>query len=91
MIEHCCTYSTFGVGNDTRVFVSGNAEHPNRDWQSATYNPEYFPDTGYTDLGSSNTAIMGYMKQYDSLIVVKEQSDETGLFMRTAAAFPNAI
>lgn len=84
MIERCCTYSTFGVGNDTRVFVSGNAEHPNRDWQSATYNPEYFPDTGYTDLGSSNTAIMGYMKQYDSLIVVKEQSDETGLFMRTA-------
>ncbi len=84
MIEKCCTHSTFGVGNDTRVFVTGNAEHPNRDWQSATYNPEYFPDTGYTDLGSGNTAIMGYMKQYDSMIVVKEQSDETGLFLRSA-------
>ena len=80
-IEKCCIYGTFGVGNDTRVFVTGNSDHPNRDWQSGTYNPEYFPDTGYTDLGSGNAAIMGYTKQYDSMIVVKEPSDETGLFL----------
>lgn len=84
LIEHCRIYSTFGVGNDTRVFVSGNADQPNRDWQSATYDPEYFPDTGYTDLGSNNTAIMGYTKQYDSLLVIKEPSNETGLFLRSA-------
>lgn len=84
MIGKCRTYSTFGVSNDARVFVTGNPDHPNRDWQSGTYNPEYFPDTGYTNLGSSNAAIMGYIKQYDSMIVVKEPSDEAGLFLRNA-------
>lgn len=84
-IRHCRICATFGLGNDSRVFLTGNPEYPNTDWQSGLYDPTYFPDTGYTRLGSENTAIMGYLKQYDSMIVVKEQmDDETGLFIRSA-------
>ena len=81
----CTIAGSFGLGSDSRVFLTGNPEYPNTDWQSGLYDPTYFPDTGYTRLGSENTAIMGYLKQYDSMIVVKEQmDDETGLFIRSA-------
>lgn len=86
----CTIAGSFGLGNDSRVFLTGNPEYPNTDWQSGLYDPTYFPDTGYTRLGSENTAIMGYLKQYDSMIVVKEQiDDETGLFIRSAELTEN--
>ena len=84
-IEKCRLCTLYGVGNDSRVFLAGNPDEPNTDWQSATYDPEYFPDQGYTKIGSDRTAIMGYLKQYDSLIIVKQTSDiDGGLFLRTA-------
>lgn len=84
-IEKCRLCTLYGVGNDSRVFLAGNPDEPNTDWQSATYDPEYFPDQGYTKIGSDRTAIMGYLKQYDSLIIVKQTSDtDSGLFLRTA-------
>ena len=87
----CTIAGSFGLGNDSRVFLTGNPEYPNTDWQSGLYDPTYFPDTGYTRLGSENTAIMGYLKQYDSMIVVKEQmDDETGLFIRSAELTENS-
>ena len=87
----CTIAGSFGLGNDSRVFLTGNPEYPNTDWQSGLYDPTYFPDTGYTRLGSENTAIMGYLKQYDSMIVVKEQADdETGLFIRSAELTENS-
>lgn len=57
-----CTISTlFGVnGNADRMFVSGNPDFINYDWYSGQYDPTYFPDTGYSVLGSSSSAIVGY-------------------------------
>ena len=57
-----CTISTlFGVnGNGDRLFVSGNPDYINQDWYSQQYDPTYFPDTGYSTLGSSSSAIVGY-------------------------------
>ena len=84
-IEKCTICTQYGIGNDSRIFVSGNAEHKNIDWQSGLYDPTYFPDTGYTKIGGDSTAIMGYLKQYDSLIIVKErQTGEGSIFLRTA-------
>ena len=84
-IEGCTICATYGLGSDSRVFVSGNPAHKNTDWQSGLYDPTYFPDLGYTRVGSENTAIMGYLKQYESMIIVKEQDDrDTGLYLRTA-------
>lgn len=84
-IEKCTTCTLFGLGNDTRVFVTGNADHKNVDYMSGLYDPTYFPDTGYTKIGADDTAIMGYLKQYGALIIVKEsQGGRGGLFLRQA-------
>ena len=57
-----CTFGTlFGVnGALDRLFVSGNPDFINYDWYSGQYDPTYFTDTGYSMLGSSASAIMGY-------------------------------
>lgn len=85
IIAGCDSCVLFGLGNDTRVFVTGNPEHRNTDYMSGLYDPTYFPDTGYTKIGSDDTAIMGYLKQYGELIIVKEsQGGRGGLFLRSA-------
>lgn len=84
-VAHCTQCALFGLGNDTRVFVTGDPENKNVDYMSGLYDPTYFPDTGYTKIGSDDTAIMGYIKQYGDLIIVKEgQGDRGGLFLRSA-------
>lgn len=84
-VEKCTICTQYGIGNDSRIFISGNPEHRNIDWQSGLYDPTYFPDTGYTKIGGDSSAIMGYLKQYDSLVIVKErQAGESSIFLRTA-------
>ena len=53
-------------------FLSGNPSLKNRDWQSGLYDATYFPDLGFTEIGSDDTAIMGYVKQYDTQILLKK-------------------
>jgi hypothetical protein len=85
MIKKCTIATFYGIMKDNRIFVSGNPEYRNRDWVSYISDPTYFPDDGYSIVGSENTAIMGYIKQYDSLVVVKEDSDQDAtLYLRTA-------
>ena len=57
-----CTFGIlYGVsGAADRLFVSGNGEYCNYDWFSGQYDPTYFPDTGYSVLGQSASAIKGY-------------------------------
>jgi len=84
-IEKCRYCAAYGLGNDTRIFLSGNPDKPNIDFESGLYDPTYFPDTGYTKIGSDSTAIMGYIKQYGELIILKESSDGIGgLYKRIA-------
>lgn len=83
-IEKCTKAASYGLGNDTRVFLTGNPKHPNTDYESGLYDPTYFPDLGYTKIGADDTAIMGYIKQYGELIIVKEAADgKGGLYKRT--------
>lgn len=85
-INNCTVFGVFGGGNDTRVFLSGNADKKNRDWQSGLYDATYFPDTGYSDIGSDSFAIMGYVKQYDTQMIIKEGSQQDGsAYLRTFA------
>lgn len=84
-IKKCTIAAFYGAGNDSRIFVAGNPGEKNIDYQSGLYDPTYFPDTGYTKVGAENSAIMGYLKQYESLIIIKEQSDQdASLYLRTA-------
>ncbi len=82
-INKCRICGLFGGQNDTRVFVSGNPNQPNWDWQSGLYDPSYFPDTGYTRIGSDASAIMGYVRQYDTQIVLKADGQDAKQYLRT--------
>lgn len=60
-INHCTFGTRFGVnGAFDRLFLSGNPEFPNADWYSQQWDATYFPDTGYSLLGSSQSAVKGY-------------------------------
>jgi hypothetical protein len=84
-IKKCTIAAWFGMGDAYRLFLSGNPDSPNMDWQSATYNPTYFPDTGYTQIGSSSSRIMGYLRQYDNQLVIKSDNEQDAtIYMRTA-------
>lgn len=83
-INLCRFAGLYGGKNDTRVFVAGNKGEPNCDWQSGLYDPTYFPDNGYTRMGTDASAIMGYLKQYDSQLAVKsDDAQEASSYLRT--------
>lgn len=73
-IEKCRFGMAYGGRNDTRVFVSGNEDMPNRDWMSGLYDPTYFPDDGYTDIGRDDEGITGYANLFEEMVVFKENS-----------------
>ena len=57
-----CTFGIlYGVsGAADRLFISGNPDFKNYDWYSQQYDPTYYPDTAYSVLGATNSAVMGY-------------------------------
>lgn len=81
-----CTINTFyGIGSDSRIFISGNNKYRNYDWYSWSGKADYFPDVNYTVVGAENNAIMGYLKQYDSLMIIKQANDQdASIFKRSA-------
>lgn len=85
-INNCSIFNIFGGNNDTRVFLSGNPSERNVDWQSGLYDATYFPDTGYTKIGSDNTAIVGYVKQFDTQMIIKAgNTQDTTAYLRLFA------
>ena len=92
-------HQKYGLANDTRVFLYGNGDVKNRiyfsDLADGVPNVEYFPATNFIDVGSSNTAVTDISRQYDRLIICKENeayygkyepiTDTTG---NTIVAFP---
>ncbi|HIV02286.1 MAG TPA: hypothetical protein IAC74_01830 [Candidatus Aphodoplasma excrementigallinarum] len=84
VIDNCSIYALYGGSNDTRAFLSGNAEYPARDFASGLYDASYFPDTGYTDVGAEESAIVGYHKLYGNLIIVKDgRGNDSAQYLRS--------
>lgn len=84
-VNKCTMFAFYGYSNDNRIFISGNPDFKSWDWQSGLDDPTYFPDTGYTKIGSDTSAIMGYLKQYNSLTIVKADNEQDAeVFIRTA-------
>jgi hypothetical protein len=73
-IKKCTINALFGGANDTRVFVSGNPDFPNQMWRSGLYDATYFPENGFYKIGSDREKITGFAKQYDYLVIEKENS-----------------
>lgn len=83
-IRNCTTGIQFGVNGATdRLFLSGNPDYPNQDWYSEQYDPTYFPDTGYSRLGSEVSAIKGYAVINNYLATVKDENEPSqSIFIR---------
>lgn len=73
-IKKCTFHVLFGGTNDTRVFVSGNADMKNYIWRSGLYDATYFPENGFYKIGNDSEAVTGFAKQYDYLVIEKENS-----------------
>lgn len=75
-INKCDIGILFGVnGASDRMFISGNQDYPNYDWYSGQYDPTYWPDTGYSVLGTGASAIMGYSIINNYLAAHKDDMD----------------
>ncbi|TYS46764.1 hypothetical protein [Bacillus infantis] len=73
-IKNCRFSVMYGGQNDTRLFVSGNPNHPSQMWRSGLYDPTYFPENGFYKIGQDTDPIQGFSKQYDTLIIHKKYS-----------------
>ena len=88
-IENCTTFALFGYGGDNRVFVTGNPDFKAYDWVSDIYDPSYFPDLGYSIAGSDDTAVMGYLKLGQYLVIIKEDSTTNSTLLQRRATKDN--
>lgn len=85
-IDKCTIITTYGVGSNDRVVLSGNPDCPNLDWTSGLYDPTYMPDLGYAAVGSEDTPICGYCRIGSSLGIVKaDDGSDSTVFLRSAA------
>ena len=84
-IDKCTIISTYGVGTNDRIVLSGNPDYPNRDWISGLGDPTYIPDLSYSTVGGESTAIMGYLRvgSYQA-IVKKDDGRDSSIFLRSA-------
>ena len=84
-IDKCTIVSTYGVGTNDRLVVSGNPDLKNQDWISGLRDPTYFPDLSYSTIGSESTAIRGYCRLGSWQGIVKEDDgQDSTVFLRRA-------
>lgn len=85
-VKKCRIMTTYGVGTSDRLVISGNPQFPNRDWTSGLNDPTYFPDLGYSVVGTEATAIMGYRRIGEYLAIIKEDNgQDSTVFLRSAS------
>lgn len=74
-----CTHAfIYGGSSDTRIFVYGNPDAPNREYFSGvavTPRADYFPANNYKDIGSNQYPITDMARQYNTQLIYKK--DET--------------
>jgi hypothetical protein len=78
-IENMRAGIVYGGDVDTKVFLYGNENEPNRIRYSATANGapsvEYFPGVNQVDIGPSNFAVTDLTRQYDRLIATTNKPE----------------
>lgn len=85
-IDKCTVITTYGVGTDDRVVLSGNPDMPNTDWTSGLGDASYIPDLSYTTVGTEGVPIMGYCRVGGYLGVVKaDNGQDTTVYFRDAS------
>ena len=61
-----------GLSGGTRLFVSGNPEHPSLVHWSALNDPLYFPENNYALVGEDTKRVTAFGKQEDLLVIFKD-------------------
>lgn len=85
-VAKCRIMTAYGIGTTDRLVISGNPEFPNRDWTSGLNDPSYFPDLGYSLVGTEATSIMGYRRIGEYLAIIKEDNgQDSTVFLRSAS------
>lgn len=79
----CTVQTLFGLSSYDQAFLTGNKENVNYHYYSQPSDPTYFPDVNYAMIGQDNTAIMGYRKSGEYLVIIKENNyqDATAFLM----------
>ena len=62
----------YGPGNNTNVFLFGNANHKNKRMRSGVLDATYYPEFSFTLIGSDEFFITDIVIQYDRQIIFKE-------------------
>ena len=89
-IKKCKIFTTFGINNSTRVFLSGNPDNPATEWYSGLKDATYFPDNQSIEVGTSDFKIVGYAKYQGELLVLKEDNrQEITIWNHTAETSEN--
>ncbi len=90
-INHCRFGVLFGVnGAADRLFLTGNPDYKNQDWYSGQYDATYFPDTGYSKLGTARSAVMGYSIVENRLAAHKDaQETDRNVIVRSGNLVDN--
>ena len=84
-INKCSIATQYGYFNDNRFFVAGNPDKKNRDWACAIDDPTYWEINQWTDVGSDQTAIVGYLHYGNVLAIVKEDDNQDAeIYIRSA-------
>lgn len=73
-IKKCKIFTTFGINNSTRVFLTGNPDNPATEWYSGLKDATYFPDNQNIEVGTNDFKIVGYAKYQGELLVLKEDN-----------------
>lgn len=73
---------TFGIvyglnGMMDRIFVSGNPDHPNKDWFCEVNDPTFFADINYGEIGQQDSKITGY-SIVDGMLAAHKANDADG-------------
>ena len=84
-VEKCTIFALYGLNSENRVFLSGNPDAPNRELWSGLADPAYFPDLNYALVGSSDFAIMCFVKNQDELLLIKEDNRQEGTIWHQTA------
>lgn len=86
-IEKCKIATVWGVGGAfDRIICSGNPDYPNYDFTSGFNDGTYWPDLGYQVAGTSQTAILGYLRLGEFLAIIKEDNgQDSTVFIRSGS------
>lgn len=77
-IEKCTTHAIYGGNTDISVWLTGNPDLPNYDWNSKVAagisDPTYFPTNNFDIVGTPDQKIIGYEHYYNQLVIYKDKS-----------------